>query len=162
MGDWVESYLSDDDENSRREMRLSDLALQGALSVFKTLAAQVESDINKWEARKHCGVRYEFSPSKKFAVRSLSTRLPYALVEVELLGLDIVCTRTYKLDSTCSRETSSPLRFRISSDLVGNIQITDKGNPIEDESELSEKILRPFFDYVGHAVPRPAPLEAVG
>ena len=148
MRDWVDSYLSDDRENSRREMRLSDLAVQGAPLLFQELAAQIESDVAKWENAKHYGVRYESSPSSKFTLRSPSGKLPYARMDVDLVGLDIVCTMTRKRDSTCSPETLPLLRFRISSDLTGNVQIFKNGTPIEDESALSKELLLPFFDYL--------------
>lgn len=148
MNDWVESYLSDDGDRSRRAMRISDLSIQGAPVVFRMLATRIESDVRKLESATRCGVRYEFSPSTKFVVRSPSGRLPFARIDVELVGLDIVCTRTRKTDSTCSEEELPLLRFRICSDLMGNVQIMKNGTPFENESELSQELLRPLFDYL--------------
>ena len=148
MSDWVESYLADDGDRSRRAMRISDLSVQGAPIAFRILASRIKSDVRKLESATRCGVRYEFSPSTKFVVRSSSGRLPFARIDVELIGLDIVCTRTRKLDSTCSPEDLPLLRFRICSDLMGNVQIMKNGTPFEDESELSQELLGPLFDYL--------------
>lgn len=147
MGDWVDSYLSDEEENLRRKMRLSDLAVRGAPILFRVLADQFESDIKKLEAAKRYGVQLECVPSNKFIVRSSSLKLPYARIDVELAGLDIVGRRTYKRDSTYSEEALPLLRFRICSDLSGNVYITNKGTPL-DVSELSRDLLVPFLDYL--------------
>ena len=146
--DWVTSYLSSDDDNfALTGDAIANLALSGAPRVFKAVQHRVESDLKTFEGKKHAGLVYEPVPSNKFIVRTLVGKLPYARIEVELAGLTVTWTARFKHDDTCDPEERQR-SFRIKADLSGNVQLMRNGTPFEDESEASEELLRPVFEFL--------------
>jgi hypothetical protein len=128
-------------------MLFSDLALAGAPGLFRALSARVQSDVATYESDVAYGLIYEAVPSSAFVVRSLSMKLPYVRLDVSLAGSTIECRMKSKR-SRASRghDEPEPRRYRIASDAFGDVRVMKNGEPFEDESDLSEQILRPLFD----------------
>lgn len=147
--DWLDEYLSDALEEGQRqevEQLKAELAVQGSERLFRALATRVKSDIERYTAKNPpTALRYDFQPSRMFAVRR--STFPSVTLEVELKGAYVEYRASLRRDDT-SETNAYQSALEIVSDLSGSVQFSQSGVLFQDESEVSAALLKPILDFL--------------
>jgi hypothetical protein len=150
--DWVKNYMEKRwqarGEKSDQSEKLR-MAQAGAGGLFKLFADQVKQDVNEYhDLGGDAELRYEKPWDLQFRV--FKSVYPSVDLRVSLEGARIVCKYLFR-ESADDRHKEDNVYVRIVSNEMGNVQFYKNGDAYSEESEVSEVILAPVFQYLDTA-----------
>lgn len=145
--DWVDKYVkayADQDKSKEADLHFSKIAANRAPDVLEAVRARVKDDITTFGSRTRSGIQFiPIGPG--FKVRK--PVYPAVTLDVSLDGTTIKCTYAFKEADTSTERTVDAL-FRVFANPDDSVQVKKNGDVYADESEISEAVLAPVFDFV--------------
>lgn len=145
--DWVNKYVklhTDRNESRNAELRSGQVAATRSPDVFGAIQDRVKDDVAAYAAGTGIDIKFGLAAGG-FVVRR--PQYPAATLEASLQGVTIQCKYSFMEDDTSGIKNDRTL-FRIFANPDDSVQVKKNGDVYAGDSEVSEAMLTPVFDFV--------------